>query len=140
MKDTAMRPSLVRGFSSAASLAALAILAAACQSRAPVVVTTDSRSALSTMERVASAAHSCWFKSADPAFAGYSMAPELDSYSGRPRFLIVERSHPTGRPLLVVQAEGNPARLETFGPMLNGPSSARISADVNRWAAGAKGC
>lgn len=140
MKVTSMRASLAlaRGFCSAAGLSALALLAS-CQSRAPVVIT-ESRGALPMMERVASAAHACWFKSSDPAFAGYSMAPELNSYTGRPRFLIVERSHPTGRPLLVVQAEGNPAKLETFGPMLNTAAGGRIMIDVNRWASGNKGC
>jgi hypothetical protein len=92
------------------------------------------------MERVMLGANACWFKSADPAFATYQLAPELNSYTGRPRILVVERSRPTGRPLLVVQAEGDPARLEAFGPMMSGSSSARITTDVNRWAGGAKGC
>lgn len=139
MKDLSMRPSLIRGFRSASTLVALALITAACQSRAPVEITA-SRGALPMMERVASAAHSCWFKSSDPAFASYLLSPELNSYTGRPRILVVERSHPTGRPLLVVQAEGNPAKLETFGPMLNGPSAARIMSDVNRWAVGARNC
>jgi hypothetical protein len=92
------------------------------------------------MERVMFGANTCWFKSADPAFARYQLAPELNSYTGRPRILVVERSQPTGRPLLVVQAEGNPAKLEAFGPMMGGASSAKITTDVNRWAGGGKGC
>jgi hypothetical protein len=139
MKDIPLRPSPVRGFCSASALVVLALVTAACQSRAPVEIVVT-RGALPMMERVASAAHSCWFKSSDAAFANYVMSPELNSYTGRPRILVVERSHPTGRPLLVVQAEGDPAKLETFGPMLNGPSAARIMSDVNRWAAGAKSC
>ncbi len=129
------------GILTAATLSALAVFAASCQSkRAPEVAVSQPRTALSTMERVAVAAHGCWFKAADPAFSRYTMAPELNSFTGRPRFLVVERSQPTGRPLLVVQAEGNPAKLETFGPLMNGPNSARITADINRWAAGTKGC
>jgi hypothetical protein len=123
----------------AASIAALAMIVASCQSK-PAIVTMDSRSALSTMERVAVGANSCWFKSSDPAFTTYSLAPELNSYTGRPRILVVQRSNPSGRPLLVVQAEGNPARMEAFGPMMSGPTSARITGDVNRWAGGAKSC
>jgi len=105
-----------------------------------MITLNDSHTALSTMERVAVAANGCWFKSADPAFARYVMAPELNSFTGRPRILVVERSQPTGRPLLVVQAEGNPAKLAAFGPMMGGAGGARIAADVNRWAGGAKSC
>lgn len=140
MKDRSMRIS-ARGILTATTLAVLAAFAASCQShRAPMITLNDSHSALSTMERVAVSANSCWFKSADPAFARYVMAPELNSFTGRPRILVVERSQPTGRPLLVVQAEGDPAKLAAFGPMMGGASSARISSDVNRWAGGAKGC
>ncbi|WFR96948.1 hypothetical protein [Rhizobium tumorigenes] len=129
------------GILTAATLSALAVFAASCQSkRAPEVTLTQPRTALSTMERVAVAAHGCWFKSSDPAFARYTMAPELNSFTGRPRFLVVERSQPTGRPLLVVQAEGDPAKLAAFGPLMNGPNSARITSDINRWAGGTKGC
>ena len=129
------------GISTVAVLAALAMLAAGCQSKqTPTITLNESHTALSTMERVAVAANGCWFKSADPAFARYVMAPELNSFTGRPRILVVERSQPTGRPLLVVQAEGNPAKLAAFGPMMGGASGARISADVNRWAGGTKSC
>ena len=41
------------------------------------------------MEQVAIAAHNCWFASKDPAFKPYHMANELNSFSGRPRFLLV---------------------------------------------------
>jgi hypothetical protein len=119
-------------------LAGLGALVASCQSHAPVV-TTD-KDALSTMERIMLSANTCWFKSANPTFAKYQLAPELNSYTGRPRILIVDRGHPTGRPSLVVQAEGNPAKLEAFGPMMSGASAAQITGDVNRWANGNKGC
>lgn len=129
------------GILTAAALAALAIFAASCQSkRAPTITLNQSHTALSIMERVAVAANGCWFKSSDPAFARYVMAPELNSFTGRPRILVVERSQPTGRPLLVVQAEGNPAKFVAFGPMMSGPHGARISADVTRWAGGGKSC
>jgi len=92
------------------------------------------------MERVALGANGCWFKSADPAFKAYRLAPELNSFSGRPRILIVPRNSPEARPLAVVQAEGHPARLQAFGPLLSEPVGARITADVRRWAAGDEGC
>ncbi len=92
------------------------------------------------MERVALGANGCWFKAKDPAFADYRLAPELNSFSGRPRILIVPRHSPESRPLLVVQAEGQPAQLQAFGPLMSGPTSARISTDIRRWAAGGAGC
>lgn len=121
-----------------AAFAALGMLVTSCATRAPSV-TTD-HTALSTMERVMLNANACWFKSADPAFKAYQLAPELNSYTGRPRILVVDKAHPAGRPSLVVQAEGSPAKLEAFGPMMSGASAARITGDVNRWAAGTKGC
>lgn len=100
----------------------------------------QNRAALPTMERVALAANSCWFKSGDAAFKDYRLAPELNSFSGRPRILAVPRHSPESRPLLVVQAEGNPARLDAFGPLADGPQGARIKQDVVRWANGGKNC
>lgn len=134
-----MRPRLATALYSAAALVTLGLFVASCATRAPTTVTAD-RSALSTMERVMVSANACWFKSADPAFAGYQLAPELNSFTGRPRILVVDKKHPTGRPSLVVQAEGNPAQLQAFGPMISGASGGRITGDVNRWAAGTKGC
>lgn len=123
-----------------AGLLLLSAALAGCQSgRAPAPVG-PSRTALSTMERVAINANTCWFKSADPAFANYRLAPELNSFSGRPRFLVVPKHSPESRPVLVVEAQGNPAKLDAFGPMMNESSRARISHDVTRWANGAKGC
>jgi hypothetical protein len=120
-------------------LAALGIALSACQTERPAKVTAN-RAALPTMERVAIAANSCWFKSGDAAFKPYRLAPELNSFSGRPRILAVPRNSPESRPMLVVQAEGNPARLDAFGPMMGGPEGERIKRDVLRWARGASGC
>jgi hypothetical protein len=121
---------------------ALAILAG-CQSTpttpGPVALNTQS-GALPTMERVTTAASRCWFRSNDPAFAAYRLAPELNSFTGRPRLLIVARNAPESRPLAVIQAEGSPARLEAFGPLMSAPLGARIGGDVTRWAAGSENC
>jgi hypothetical protein len=92
------------------------------------------------MERVALGANACWFKSGDPAFAAYKLAPELNSFSGRPRILLVHKGSPESRPLLVVQAEGSPSRLQAFGPMMQEPVAGRITTDVNRWSSGNKAC
>ncbi len=135
-----MSASLRRPLVHAVWLAALAAALTACQSKQAPPAASASRAALPVMERVALGANACWFKSGDAAFKAYRLAPELNSFSGRPRILLVHRNSPESRPLLVVQAEGNPAKLDAFGPMMGEPVSARISKDVNRWAAGGKGC
>ncbi|XUY25558.1 hypothetical protein RMR21_007975 [Agrobacterium sp. rho-8.1] len=124
-----------------AGLGLVALSVAACQSdRKPATSSSTSQAALPVMERVALGANACWFKSGDPAFKAYRLAPELNSFSGRPRILLVPRNSPESRPMLVVQAEGNPAKVDAFGPAMNEPHSARISTDVKRWANGGKGC
>ncbi|MBY2920421.1 hypothetical protein [Rhizobium leguminosarum] len=130
-----MRPRL--SVAHAALLTAIAAMVAACQTPAP---TGPNRAALPTMERVALGANACWFKSGDPAFAAYKLAPELNSFSGRPRILLVHKGSPESRPLLVVQAEGSPSRLQAFGPMMQEPVAGRITTDVNRWSSGNKAC
>ncbi|QLF70672.1 hypothetical protein FE840_014615 [Peteryoungia desertarenae] len=101
---------------------------------------TQGQSALDVMERVAVAANSCWFKSGDAAFQSYQLSPELSSFSGRPRILLVRKGSRDDRPVLVVQAEGTPPRLDAFGPLLNEDIAPRIREDVVRWANGNKGC
>lgn len=118
---------------------AVAGLLAGCKPEAPKP-SAPSQSALDIMEKVAVGANRCWFKSGDPAFQTYSLAPELTSFSGRPRILIVRKTSADIRPLLVVQAEGKPARLDAFGPMMNEAIAPRIRQDVVRWANGSKDC
>jgi hypothetical protein len=120
-------------------LAALA-LAAACQSQATQPPSSGKSAALRTMEQVAIAAHRCWFASKDPAFKSYRMANELNSYSGRPRFLLVPVKHFEGKPLLVVQAEGPAPNLQAFGPLMQEQLGTRIGDDLKRWAAGSTSC
>lgn len=126
-------------FLALACIAASIAFIAGCQSKRPAAPAANS-AALPTMERVALGANGCWFKSGDPAFKAYRLAPELNSFSGRPRILIVPYKSPEARPLAVIQAEGHPARLQAFGPLLSEPVGARITADVRRWAAGGQGC
>lgn len=133
-----MRPLAFSKAVVASLVIAAAGLLSACQS-APSTPHA-STAALPTMERIALGANACWFKSGDDAFKGYRLAPELNSFSGRPRILVVPYRSPESRPLLVVQAEGHPASLSAFGPLMDGPASARIATDVKRWAAGGSGC
>ena len=121
-------------------LIASAVAVAGCQSTAEPSAAAGKSAALRNMEQVAIAAHRCWVASGDPAFAKYSFANELNSFSGRPRFLLVPKGNFGGRPLLVVQAEGPAGTVNAFGPLLDGPEGARIAADVKRWAAGSQAC
>ncbi|WP_018239853.1 hypothetical protein [Ensifer sp. BR816] len=130
--------SMIRHFI-ALGCAAAGLFIAGCQSDRPASPAASS-AALPTMERVALGANGCWFKSGDPAFKAYRLAPELNSFSGRPRILLVPRKSPESRPLAVIQAEGHPARLQAFGPLLSEPVGTRITSDVRRWAAGGQGC
>ena len=129
----------MRFFVTAATLAALALAAGCMSSQKPVPA--FEVGALPVMERVALGANRCWFKSHDPLFAAYKLAPELNSYSGTPRILLVKQHSPESRPLLVVQASGSPAKIDAFGPLMSEPTvSARVHKDVNAWVRGGQGC
>ncbi|CZT35294.1 hypothetical protein [Rhizobium sp. 9140] len=119
--------------------AAIAALLSGCQS-APEPAPVRNVAALPTMERIALSANACWFKSGDAAFKSYRLAPELNSFSGRPRILLVKRNNPEARPLAVIQAEGHPAKVDAFGPLFSEPVGTRMTSDIKRWMAGDKGC
>jgi hypothetical protein len=95
---------------------------------------------LQAMEQVAIAAHKCWIASKDPAFKGYSMANELNSYSGNPRILLVPKKDYGGKPLLIVQAHGSSSNVEVFGPLMDQAIGARIGSYIRRWQTGNAGC
>jgi len=120
---------------------AIALLAACQTESGPGEITVASTdSAYPTMDRVVHSAVACWFKSNDPAFSSYRLASELNSYSGRPRLLIVAKSSPESRPLAVIQAEGKPASVQAFGPLMSQSLGSRIAADVKRWTSGSAAC
>ena len=129
--------------SAALWVAGLCVLLSACQSRtpAPSPATGGNKSAaLQNMEQVATAAYRCWFASNDREFRGYSFANELNSFTGRPRFLLLPKGNYEARPQLVVQAEGAAGAVSSFGPLMSGPAGTRISADLNRWSQGNTSC
>ena len=86
------------------------------------------------------AATACWYGSNDSAFRNYRLAPELNAIAGPPRLLLVPAGNPQARPLAVIQAEGSPARVEAYGPLMDKAVGARISSDVRRWSAGSTAC
>lgn len=96
--------------------------------------------ALKTMERVALTANRCWFKSGKSEFRRYGFEPELQSYSGRPRMLVVPKNTPGGKPILVVEAEGNPAKVSVYGPLMALSQGNAIGEDIDRWVKGDNQC
>lgn len=130
--------------SSVLGAAALAgLILSGCQSSTPgpgnqTAVSSDR--ALTTMERIARAASRCWFKSGDKRFRPYRLAPELNSFSGRPRILLVPASRPEDRPLAVIEAQGDPATVQAYGPLMSAPVGNRMATDIKSWASGSTAC
>ena len=93
---------------------------------------------VAVMERVARRVQACWYKTPRRALKGTRLAAELDSYSGRPRILIVPRNRPTGLPKIVAEARtvGGSTRFEAYGPLLD----RTLESDLNRWARGGSAC
>ncbi|MBO0662744.1 hypothetical protein [Jiella flava] len=110
----------------------------ACATRPAATQAADT--GLDRMERLTLNAHRCWFKSKDPAFARYTLAPELSSFSGRPRFLLVPKGKPEERPLVVIEGRSGSSEIETYGPLMSDTIGHRIGADIKRWSAGDNGC
>lgn len=114
----------------------------ACQSTSGpggLEITTSQR-ALPVMERITLSASDCWFKKGDGRFDAYRIAPELSSHIGRPRLLLVPAARPQDRPLAVIEAEGEPATVRAYGPLLSTPLGNRIATDIRNWTAGGTGC
>jgi hypothetical protein len=120
-----------------------AALFSGCQSSAPgpgSLTVKASQRALPVMERIAIAASRCWFKTGDKRFRPYRMAPELNSFSGRPRILLVPRNRPQDRPLAVIEGQGDPATIQAYGPLLSAPVGNRIATDIKSWTGGSTAC
>ena len=94
------------------------------------------------MVGVAKQAQACWFKRKDPALRPYKLAAEVNSYSGKPRILIVPRNNPGGLPKLVAQAERKSGQtvFTSFGPLLQTKDGPRLNANLRAWARGSKTC
>ena len=125
--------------------AILGVLLSACQTGGASRDYAEFRSSQNpgaTASRIAENVRACWFGGERSAFAQYSYAPELNSYSGRPRVLIVPRADPAGLPKLVIEASAaeHGAIVKLFGPLMASAEAAAISRDVARWTGGASGC
>jgi len=106
----------------------------------PLIVEADASDATRLLSLVNENAQTCWIKSGDRAFRDLAVIPELDTRVGSPRLLVVERGKATGLPRMVIQAEGNPVKITTFGPLTGTSVSARINDDVLAWSAGRDDC
>ena len=119
-------------------------LAACTKTEPPKVSVANPKqeSAQTLMVHVAKQVQACWFKRKDPALKKYKMAAEINSFSGKPRILIVPRNKPTALPKLVAQAQriGGRNRFESFGPLLQSSDGPRLNASLRRWANGSKTC
>jgi hypothetical protein len=123
--------------------AALAFLLAACQTAPKDYAEFRSgQDAMTTAARIAENVGACWFSGDRTAFADYSYAPELTSYSNRPRVLIVPADDPAGLPVLIIEAsrEDRETRVKLFGPLMASAEATPIARDVERWAGGSSGC
>lgn len=124
--------------------AAAALLLAGCQAapKKDYVEFTAASDPTNVASALSERMAECWFKAGRAEFADFIYAPELNSYAGRPRVLVVARADPGGLPKLVVEAakakRGTSVRL--FGPLLSTASGPRITADIGRWTAGSAGC
>ncbi|KQT53241.1 hypothetical protein ASG43_18640 [Aureimonas sp. Leaf454] len=126
-----------------ANALALGLVACASPARTPRMTQAPAAkqlSALDRMERVTLAANRCWFKSGDPAFRAYSLAPELSSFSGKPRFLLVPKGRMEAKPLLVVEGQDGSRDVLTYGPLMGTGLASRLSGDIRRWNSGSDRC
>ncbi len=119
----------------------LALILSACQS-SPASLPNNSPTPQMQVVRVARAMQECWFKRKDPTFARYKMASEVNSFSGKPRVLIVPKNKPTALPQLVIQSErvGGRAQLSAFGPLMQSSEGPRIAREVDQWSRGGSTC
>jgi len=93
------RSALKRLRQTAAIILSLALLSAlsACQEKqtgaSSDLTLTTQKAPTSVIVTIAKTAQKCWFKSGDPAFKKFRLAAEVNSYAGRPRFLIVPKNN-----------------------------------------------
>lgn len=129
-----------------ATFAASTLLAlAACQTDSepetgPLAGEFEGKSATAVLQNINARALNCWIKSGDKDFQGLALVPELDTRSGTPRILIVEKGKAQGLPKMVIEARGKPVRLSTYGPLAQSKLSGRINSDIIAWNTGRTGC
>ena len=133
----------MRTLIAAGCAAALALTLAACTTRAPDYLEYAAYQDTNTVaKRIAERVGACWFADGNDAFARFAYAPELNSFSGKPRILLVPKADPAGLPKLVIEvSDGKRATIvKLFGPLLATARGSAIQRDVERWADGRTDC
>ena len=123
--------------------AALANTLAACTTRAPDYLEYAAYQDTNIVaSRIAERVGTCWFNRGNTSFSRFAYAPELNSFSGKPRILIVPKDDPAGLPQLVIEvSKGSQATVvKLFGPLLATARSSAIQRDVERWADSGTDC
>ncbi len=112
-----------------------------CVSTSPEIAS-DARTPQSLMAGVATQVQACWFRSKDKRFSKYTLSPELNSYAGRPRILLVPRGKQSSLPVLVAQAErvNGQTVFTSYGPLVGESGGDALQSDLNRWAGGERTC
>ncbi len=121
----------------------LATALAACATRAPDYLEyAANQDANIVVTRIAERVGACWFDGDNDTFSRFAYAPELNSFSGKPRILVVPKDDPAGLPRLVIEVStGKRATVvKLFGPLLATSRGTAIQADVERWADGGTDC
>ncbi len=122
---------------------AIAIALSACATRAPDYLEYAAYQDTNTVAtRIAERVGACWFTGGNGAFSRFAYAPELNSFSGKPRILVGPKDNPAGLPQLVIEvSEGKRATVvKLFGPLLATTRGSAIQRDVERWADGGTDC
>lgn len=136
-----MARALTRGFTAGIALTSCVILTTACTTReplgGPLVAEVSAPTPVDALQAIADGASRCWNRG---ELGNYATIPELDTQVGRKRILLVEKGGETALPALVIEADGSPTQLRTFGPLSGQPLSNRINADIIRWSTGGSGC
>ena len=123
--------------------AVLATALAACTTRAPDYLEYAAYQDTDTVAtRIAERVGACWFEGGNTAFSRFAYAPELNSFSGKPRILVVPKADPAGLPQLIIEiSKGKHATVvKLFGPLLATARGTAIQRDVERWADGGTDC
>lgn len=118
-----------------------ALALGACQGGGgPLTLEAEADSPVAALQTINEAGQECWFRSGERRFGDLALVPELDTQAGRPRLLVVRSGRRQSPPVLVVEAAGRPVTIETYGPLANTATGARINRDIRRWMAGPDSC
>jgi hypothetical protein len=120
----------------------LCVLIAACAGNVTPIAFSSGRSPQDSLMKIYDNLNACIIPKNRSAFDGLAVVPELDTRVGKPRLLIVKRSSPTARPLLVITAEDQTSGsdIEIFGPLLSERAGRILRLRSQQWHQGFTAC